>query len=405
MNGIFKYFYVIFIVSAILYGSTYIGPLSIRQLTTLIMFIILLKEKVVFEFDGIIKCYGAFLFFAFLSSTFEGKVAIFLKDLIAYHFVALVAYQATIVLIAKYNAVKYLINAFVCVGIFSSVLTILQYYGYGAVTNQVLDILNMSLANEEYLFTIQESNENLANYSLSGAFESPVHNGYYLSLSGILALYPFTKDDNLLKRTLFLAIWLIVFWGAFCCQQRLAFVSLVFVSLFVFINNRSQFGFVIYFILLLGVYWLVSNFDTIDLGRYESFEDQSRIQIYSAAKEYFKNNLLYGGIWGFREYIGKSPHNLFLNSLAYSGMFGSIFMFYIIIVQIRDCLNIKELFSSSVLSFIMLGYLAITANSFTHNMSIVTGDVVFWIIWGAIFTYTRIEYCDENYESDIPKLD
>ena len=398
MNGIFKYFYVIFIVSAILYGSTYVGPLSIRQLTTLIMFIILLKEKVVFEFDGIIKCYLVFLFFAFLSSTFEGKVAIYFKDLIAYHFVSLVAYQATIVLIAKYNAVKYLINALVCVGLFSSVLTILQYVGYGVLTNQVLNILNIPLANEDFLYTIQESSENLANYSLSGAFESPVPNGYYLSLSGILALYPIAKADSLFKKVLFLLVWVVVFWGSFCCQQRLSFAMLALVSLFVFINNRSQFGFVIYFILLFGGYRLISNFDAIDLGRYASFEDQSRIQIYYAAKEYFKNNLLYGGIWGFREYIGKSPHNLFLNSLAYSGMFGSIFMFFIIIVQMKECLNIKELLSSSVLSFILLGYLVITVNSFTHNMSIVTGDIVFWIMWGAIYAYTRIEYDDEYFE-------
>ena len=154
----------------------------------------------------------------------------------------------------------------------------------------------------------------------------------------------------------------------------------------------------IYFILLFGAYWLVSNWGSIDLGRYESFEDQSRIQIYSAAKEYFKNNLLYGGIWGFREYTGKSPHNLFLNSLAYTGIFGSFFMFYIIIIQIRECLNLKELLSSSVLSFILLSYLAIMVNSFTHNMSIVTGDIIFWIMWGAIYAYTRIESDDEYLE-------
>lgn len=398
MNGIFKYFYVIFIVSAILYGSTYVGPVSIRQLATLIMIILLLKERVEFEFDRLIRCYLAFLFFAFLSSAFEGKVSVFLKDLIAYHFVALVAYQATIVLIAKYNAVKYLINTLICIGIFSSVLTILQYYGYGVVTNFILEMLYIPLANEEFLYTLQDSSVTLANHSLSGAFASPVPNGYYLSLSGILALYPISKAEDLFKKVLFLFNWIIVWGGSFCCQQRLSFALLVLVSLFIFINNRRQFGFMIYFILLLGVYWLVSNFDTIDLGRYQNFEDQSRIQIYSAAKEYFKNNLLYGGIWGFREYIGISPHNLFLNSLAYSGMFGSIFMFYIIIVQIRDCLNIKDLFSSSVLSFIMLGYLAITANSFTHNMSIVTGDIIFWIMWGAIYAYTRIEYDGEYFE-------
>ena len=396
MNNIFKYFYVIFIISAILYGSTYVGFLSLRQLTTLIMFIILLKEDVKFEFNGIIKCYLVFLFFVFLSSTFEGKVAVFLKDLIAYHFVALVAYQATIVLITKYDAVKYLINTLICLGFFSSVLTILQYYGYGAVTNQILDMLYIPLANEDLLRIMSDSSENLANHSLSGAFETPVPNGYYLLLSGVLALFPVAKADKLFEKVLFLTLWIIVLWGAFCCQQRLSFVMLIFASLLVFISNRSQFGFMIYLILLFGVYWLFSNFETIDLGRYASFEDQSRSHLFDSAKIYLKENLLYGGIWGFREYTGKSPHNLFLNSLLYSGLFGSIFMFYIIIVQIKECLNIKELLSSSVLSFILLSYLAIMVNSFTHNMSIVTGDTIFWIMWGAIYTYTRIE-CDDEY--------
>lgn len=398
MNGIFKYFYVIFIVSAILYGSTYVGFLSLRQLATLIMIIFLLKERVVFEFDRIIKCYLAFLFFVFLSSTFEGKITVFFKDLIAYHFVALVAYQATIVLIAKYNAVKYLITTLICLGFFSSLLTILQYYGYGIVTNQILDILYIPLANEDLLRIMSDSSENLANHSLSGAFESPVTNGYYLLLSGVLALYPVARANNLLEKVLFLAVWIIIFWGAFCCQQRLSFVMFLVISFFIFINKREQFGFMISLMLLFGGYWLFSNFETIDLGRYASFEDQSRNHLFDAAKIYLKENLLYGGIWGFREYTGKSPHNLFLNSLLYSGIFGSIFMFFIIIHQIKDCLNIKELLSSSVLSFIMLGYLAITINSFTHNMSIVTGNIIFWIMWGAIYTYTRIKCNDDYFE-------
>ncbi len=397
MKSVFKYFYVIFLISIILYGSTYIGFISLRQLTTLIMFIILLKERVVFEFDNIIKGYIVFLFFVFLSSLFEGMVSIFFKDLIAYHFVALVAYQATIVLITKYDAVKYLINTLICLGFFSSVLTILQYYGYIAITNQILDVLNVPTQVGDFE-RILDYNENLANYSLSGVFATSVPNGYYLSLSGVLALYPVAKSDNILKKVLLLVVWIFVFLGSFCCQQRLSFLMLLLVSVFIFIKNKSNYGFMIYLILLLGVCWIVGNFDTIELGRYASFEDQGRNRIYDSAKVYLKNNLLYGGIWGFREYAGgSSPHNLLLNSLAYSGVFGSIFMFYIIIVQMRTCLNLKELLSSSALSFILLGYLVITANSLTHNMSIVTGEVIFWIMWGAIFAYTRMECNVEDY--------
>jgi hypothetical protein len=204
----------------------------------------------------------------------------------------------------------------------------------------------------------------------------------------------------LLKKFLQIVFWTVIFLGSFYCQQRLSFVMLVAVSVFTIIKNRSQLGFVVYFMLLLGGYWLISNFQTIDLGRYESFKDQSRSEIYDAAVVYLKNNLRYGGIMGFKEHIGKSPHNLFLNSLAYSGIFGSIFMFYIIIVQIKKCLNIKELLSSSVLSFILLGFLSITVNSFTHNTSIVTGDTIFWVMWGAIFAYLKLEYDENDLELD-----
>lgn len=392
MKDLFKYFYVIFLVSAILYGSTYIGFLSIRQLSTLIMLVLLIRERVVFKVDKVIKCYFGFLIFFFFSSINEGVVGTFLKDLVANYFVALVGYQATIVLITKYNAEVYLINTMVGIGVFSSVLTVLQYNGFGIVANIILDSLMIPLTELEFLERMLESGDIMSNIALSGAFVSPVPNGYYLSLAGVLALYPVIKADNFINKVFSLVIWALIFYGSFCCQQRLSFVMLIIISAFVFLILKGHFRYLIYILFFIGVNWVVSNFDSIDLGRFASFEDENRKSIYSMGMAYLSDNILFGGISGFREKTGGiSPHNLFINALAYSGIFGALFIFYIVIVQLKRCFNFKVLLKPSVLNIVIMGYLAITANSLTHNSSIVTGDIYFWVMWGAIVAlYKRI---------------
>lgn len=386
MKFLFKYFYVVFIITAILYGSTYLGPFSLRQWSTVFMCILLCKEKVKFKVDKVIMSYFGFLFFFFISALSEGALKEYVKDLIALHFVALIGYQASIVLVKKYSAEKFLLNTIVGIGIFTSLLTILQYYGLGIVTTAILDILNLHI-NEDFANRTEDMYGMLmANYALGGAFDNPVSNGYFLSLGGVLSLCYFLYANTFIKKIISLIPWAVIFYGCFCCQQRSAFIMLLAISIFSFFKYAKQFKFIVYLLIFVGIYWVYSNYTSLELGRYnELFDISSRDDVYSKGLEFVSQNLLLGGIGSFKNYTGGiSPHNLFLNAFAYSGLFGTIFIINILLIQMKTCINLKVLFKGTILSIFILGYWVLTANALTHNGSIITGDCVFLIIWGTV---------------------
>lgn len=386
MKFLFKYFYVVFIITATLYGSTYLGPFSLRQWSTVFMCILLCKEKVKFKVDKVIMSYFGFLFFFFISALSEGALKEYIKDLIALHFVALIGYQASIVLVKKYSAEKFLLNTIVGIGIFTSLLTILQYYGLGIVTTAILDILNLHIDEDFANRTEDMYGMLMANYALSGAFDNSVSNGYFLSLGGVLSLCYFLYANTFIKKIISLIPWAVIFYGCFCCQQRSAFIMLLAISIFSFFKYAKQFKFIVYLLIFVGIYWVYSNYTSLELGRYnELFDTSSRDDVYSKGLEFISQNLLLGGIGGFRNYTGGiSPHNLFLNAFAYSGLFGTIFIINILLFQMKTCINLKVLFKGTILSIFILGYLVLTANALTHNGSIITGDCIFLIIWGTV---------------------
>lgn len=193
---------------------------------------------------------------------------------------------------------------------------------------------------------------------------------------------------------LFLVVYVIFIFASFICQQRAPFAAGVFFStclLYKIIKGRYRV--IMIAVLLCLTYYLLSN---MDLGRFEDFGRMgSRTDIYKYSQDYISENLFIGGIEYFRSRYGFSPHNLIYNSIIYGGIFGAIFVFLLLFKQIfligrNIWLNPTSL--AAVFGFV---YLGCTFESWTHNVSIVTGTTIYWVVWSAFLAcvqYKQLEF-------------
>ena len=392
----FRITYILFLVSSLVLGSIYIGPVSCRQLLTIIMLVFCFRESKKILIDKSFKYFLMFSLFFGLTSLYHGYFSEFAKYFVAYYFVALVGFWATVIIYKK----GYIMDCFhtiVALGVFDALLTILQSFG-----NPLAMAVGMIFAPEEA--------EKMANSVVEGEFVSTaimgifgaVYNGYYLLVSSVIALFYVFKY----KVTIRFIPFIICFIGSFLCQQRSPFfLSCIFLVFFVFkLFKRLRFSYKI--VLLCVIFLCISyvlplfvEFSAQNDMRYSSIglESTGREEIYQFAQTYIRQNLLSANIFDFRKIYGYSPHNLIYNMLIYGGVLGFICILISIILQLKKTILsvLKPLKNDNALLFFASGaFLAFTANSLTHNSSIVTGDFLIWVLWGCVYASSQsfIEY-------------
>ena len=109
MKILFYYLlYLIFLISSILYGSLYIGPVTPRQIMSVVMIVVCIKEGYLF-FDKYAKLYFGFVFFYLVACFSTGGFDIALRNLLSYYLVAFVGYQSTRMIISKYRGARFVL--------------------------------------------------------------------------------------------------------------------------------------------------------------------------------------------------------------------------------------------------------------------------------------------------------
>lgn len=398
----FKVIYIIFCISIILYRSEPIPLLGLtpRQLMTFIMLVACLMENKnyyksvkIYNFNTLIL-FSVFLLNFAWSSLLSGFQNEFFHDLIGYYFVSLVAWEATSIMVWKEKGVKTLMKVFLIIGAFDAMVTILQLMGinYYEPIIKVLGI-NTGDAYDDLLH-----GEQMYGFSLPGIFENAVNNGYFLAINTVLSLYYyFTKN-----KIGYIALPLFFLIGVFCCQQRTAFYSSVAILIMLFfIHQKNSFsknklmGIILVVIVAYLALSLFSLSESYGM-RYanNSFEENSRNEIFEYAQKYIVMNPIFANIFEFRKISPQSPHNLFLNAYIYGGLISFICSMIILFIQgkyIYYSMKMK-LSNPSNINYLIIGggLLVYTLNSLTHNSSFITGDMVCWMLWGALYTQYRI---------------
>ncbi len=382
----YKVTYILFLLSAFLYGSLPIGPLTLRQIMAVIMFIVCFIKDKRFYVDKYLKVYFIFVAFWFFSSFATGHIMDFLHDLVGYVFVAYVGYWAIIILKRKYNALHILVYTLVFLGVFDALVTVTQSL-YVPVFDSFLERLHLGIVDEEFLAK-QARGVDMIGISIPGLYGSPVTNGHYLLVSFIasfaLQRYRFKPLGYVFS--------VIIFIGLFFCQQRGPFY--VGILMLFFLLFKSYFTerppvvktLFLLFVAIIGVLVIPSYIENLSLLESRMTLDageDSRTVIYSNTFDWIMDNPL-GGFYVLHEI--KDPHNFFLNAFVYGGWLGGLFVIYVLFIQLKSIVKtcMGKVNEQTYLTFILaVAYLGVTGNSMVHNISIITGNIGTWMVWAA----------------------
>lgn len=378
--------YLIFVVTYILYGSVVIGGIgSPRSIMAIVMFFACLFEKKKLKFDKYIVLYLVFVFFYAISSYSTGFFSDFLGRFFRQNFVSCVCFWSTYLYVKKSNKdVNTLMYIFMGVGLLDAVITIGQFSN-ASFSTDLMNLLGISI-DEEYSDTAASVSD-LYGYVMPGIF-GQVTNGYYLSITCLFALY--SRKGKI--RWYNILMWLIIVYALFLCQERSAFFMGVLLSLFCFYKNmKDKLNIVFRMVVTTAVLLLLLNLrDFIMSGdtRYALGLDlTNRDFILIHALAFIQDNLLQGGFHLYMQ-TNPYPHNLALNALIYGGLFGGIVILALVFLQSIKVIKyiFRPMKEIDLSAFIFgLAFLAFTASSIFHNLSVVSGEGIIWIIWAAFF--------------------
>lgn len=391
MKKIFKYTYPCFIISILLYGSTpVLGSVTGRQFFAIIILIQCLFIGKKIYWDKYLSLYLCFYFFFGVSCFIMGTMEYFIRNLLGYFTVSYISYYSTRIYL-KYYGCKPLILTLIGVGLLDSIITVMQYYNYGIVANVICTVLKFNM-DDEWEIRMESAIDILSGTSIPGAFASPVENGLFLMICTIVSITLIMNRLNSIRRVLlFLVIYVVFVLASFVCQQRAPFAAGVFFSAYLLYKIiKGRYRIIMIAISLCFVYCLLYY---MDLGRFEDFDVMgSRTYIYNYSQDYINDNYFTGGIEAFRNMYGFSPHNLIYNAIIYSGVFGAIFIFSLLFTQIYLIGKNIWFNPTSLVAVFGFIYLGCTFESLTHNVSIVTGTAIYWVIWSAFLTCAQYKH-------------
>lgn len=381
----FIYIFYFFIVACFTLGSINIGslPITIRHIAAFFMFFSCLKVKPI-----LLKSVGAIPYIFFicifgLSCLFSGNYEEFFKLLIAYYGLCFITIWSIDILVNRCNTIAPIINSFLVLGLINSYFLILQYLN----VPWAFEVMNFFNVEDSYM-KYQTPDLSTKGLSYPGIFGA-VKGGYYTMVSLICSLYFVYKKDNILS----FSMWLFIIVGLFCTQQRTAFFCGVVASGFFFykmnlINFRSFRSTFLSIVIIVGCIFIYINsaglFQIFESSRFAAMDELGvREYIYKTSYEYILDNLFFANVYGYNSLYGFWPHNLIFNAFMYGGFFSALIIMYIVMRHMKFAFKsvYHKLSFNSVQCCIMgLAFICYNVESMTHNLSIVTGDILYWLL-------------------------
>ena len=195
--------------------------------------------------------------------------------------------------------------------------------------------------------------------------------------------------------------------GLYVTQQRAPFFITAGLSLFVLFKvlgkNAGGLAPIIRLAFIVGavfgVYYFLAYTSSSEMRYSQGMQDTTRRTILREAWNYLLGHPIFGGRFYSQAHGLRPPHNLFFNAWLYGGILGLLLIIRITIKQV--VLVAKQTIGKSFLdnyskTIFGLAFLAYVANSMVHNQSIVTGDAVYWILFGAFLVQSVFVLSEEQ---------
>lgn len=387
---LFRILYTIFIISLLLFGSFYIGPVTPRQVMTVVMFLVCWKNNEL-RLDKYFGIYIIFIFGYILAQLFTGYLSEMVRLLLGYYFVSYVAYQSTKLLIRKDGNADLLMGVLFIIGVADGLISIGQMYQV-PFTHEVSLLFGTNMLGDVYEAMSARDQDTMMGYTVPGLLGA-VPNGYFLSAITLLCFY--NKKAKLTAINLALVLFFV--YSTFIVQERTALVACIVLSLFSLyklLYSHSEVSvlkkILVFSILFICIVYVIPDaLDSMMQGdsRYAkgfSLGDE-RGEISQRAIDYLRINPM-GGIDEFSA-ANHYPHNLFINMFMFGGIFGGVALLFLFFKQLclsmRIVLSVVSPYNVQQFVFIMM-FACYTINSLTHNLSIATGEPTIWLLWGAV---------------------
>lgn len=395
----YKLLYCCFVVAILLYGSFYMGPFTPRQLLSIIMLVVCAKNHCLI-FDKVVKAYLVFVVLFIISSAMDGYLGDAISFSIGNYLICYAAYCATSLLYSKERNINLLYYTIIGIGLFNALVTLTQFMHIN-VFESLLASLRLDIGSSNLLDNSKYnlSGEDSFLFSIPGIFPSAVTNGYFSAVAVIASLILSTKQ----KKIFAFMPWGILLLGCFATMQRTAFfgsvvLSFAFLYKYIKVNSKqSQFfsNIIIFIIVIIGII-VFQNFLVGSESRYNNVLDMSsRANTYDKARSFMFDNMMFGGIYRFLENEGVHPHNLLYNAIIVSGIFGAICIAVILYehISITCKFYFQKIYSYQCLEILLPGLIIISlvGDSIFHNISIVYGDVEYWLFAGYFSNYLSVK--------------
>ena len=391
----FKIAYVIFLIVCLLYPKLLVlGPISLRHILTVVMLVWCVFEKG-FKFDKFLKWFCVFLFFSALGAMATGYASAFFGRFFGTYLAAIAMYLSTKVVIKNHNGSRWVLSAILIVAVLNALTAIGQFYG-APIATVLPQLLGIDMS-EEMLEFYEKTEDFHGTYV--GGLMGIVTSGYFLSGACILALYNKKNAITVFNWLLFA----FVFYALFLVQERSGLATAILGTfLYIMVNlvnsKNALLRLVIIFIIAVVV---ISRFGgglvNLEEMRYSTmgFTDQGRANLSMNGWHYFIDNLL-GGIDAYHAAGNRDPHTIFVNAFLHGGVFGGLVVLIIVFTQLVKVMRIlyqsyRKKSHSLLLNAFSIASFCYILNSFFHNASVASGDVMIFLLWGAVTVLLEME--------------
>lgn len=388
MKKILEYIQYTLLIYILFFGSQiHIGPLSLRNiLSLLVLAYIVLKNKHVY-IDKPIFIYILFLIVYLICNVINGDffTVDFLRSFLGNHLVSLLSIWIIMILVNSKEQLIKIIKIITAIYLFNIVLSIFQFYNNGwawmlaaALSDHAINHVNNSLA-------FIDSGESALNRSIvMGITGFVVTNGYFISVFCSVAAYKIwdSKIKNILLGILLL---LMALYGAYVTQQRMALLSVLLI-IFVITNLKLKWKSVFFYIVLIFFFISYLSEMDVDLGRLSSETDNSdRLNLFSSFGSFIDSPslVLFGGLTQYlQHYGGIVQHNVILGSWVIGGILSMLLIIVLLLLTSFDSLKILIRYSKKANYYpiiFAISCLSFNLYSMTHSMGLHTGEPFFWL--------------------------
>lgn len=383
---VFGYLVIIgLILSILLFGSLYLGPLSLRNYFSLGLLIYGTVNLRYLKFNKVELLYFLYLLVLIICTALRGQLhdIEFYKNFLTFHVTSIGIIIGIPFLVNTPDKLSIASKTLACVYIANLAISIMQFMQIPIAWN-IAGSINISAQERIDQSSAIMTNEDLIGASvIQGLFAFVVTNGYIIASYLPLAIQRlFSKKSRLSLYDLIIISLAVI--AAFLIQQRMCFyVTILFVVILMFVKSGSVAK--IFLPLILGIVapFILDSIDTLDFGRLTNTNDPFREKTFVVLEQVLASDEWILGCDLNDVYktlvIG---HNSILDSLRRGGIFTLITYIIFLSVTIYTLIGkIRKMYKANnyhacayaVCSLLFIVY------SMTHSMGIQSGAPFFWI--------------------------